>query len=183
MKLFTIFLFLLISIQNCIISYRDYPKTLPLPDKEKSKDATFVYNLPNFPQFNLGGREALKAYFDQKTQFKKTVEGVDIPRNGFLVNVKVDYRSPSKPALAFLAASTLTATLLPAWSKQDGYDIRYKLYKDGKEVKEFEYHIYRNYAQWLPLIFGIWYNGETATEKEVFEKVTEQFFKDAAEYF
>ncbi len=172
----------MLMIQNCIISYRDYPKLLPLPVSEKTKEANFVYNLPNFPQFNLGGREALKNYFENKSPFKKTIEGIDVPKTGYLVNVKVDYRSPSKPALAFLALSTMTATLIPAWSKQDGYDIKYHLFKDGKEVKVYEYHIFRNYGQWLPLILGIWYNGETATEKEVFERVTEKFFDDAKEF-
>jgi hypothetical protein len=168
--------------QNCIISYRDYPKILPLPEREKSIDIPLVYNLPNFPQFNLGGREALKNYFDKKTPFKNTAEGIDVPKTGYLVNVKVDYRSPSKPALVFLGLSAVTATILPAWSEQDGYDIAYHLYKDGKVVKVYEYHIFRNYGQWLPLILGIWYNGETATEKEVFERVTNQFFEDAKEF-
>ncbi|TGL56375.1 hypothetical protein EHQ58_17250 [Leptospira ognonensis] len=171
------------TFSGCIISYRDYPKLLPIPEREKVKDAAFVYNLPNFPQFNLGGREALKNYFDKKTPFKSTVEGVDVPKSGYLVNVKVDYRSPSKPALVFLGLSTVTATLLPAWSEQDGYDIAYHLYKDGKPVKVYEYHLFRNYGQWLPLILGIWYNGETATEKEVFERITDTFFEDAKEYF
>ncbi|MCZ8157544.1 MAG: hypothetical protein O9264_15585 [Leptospira sp.] len=183
MKNVLILIFGILFTQNCLISYRDFPKILPIPAQEKNKDAILVYNLPNFPQFNLGGREALKSYFDTKTPFKNTQEGVDVPKVGYLINVKVDYRSPSKPALVFLALSTITATFLPAWSEQDGYDVQYHLYKDGKVVKVYEYHIFRNYSQWLPLILGIWYNGETATEKEVFERVTNQFFNDAKEFF
>ena len=183
MKRILLFLLTISLFESCIISYRDYPKILPIPEREKTKDVPLIYNLPNFPQFNLGGREALKNYFDKKTPFKNTSEGVDVPKAGYLVNVKVDYRSPSKPALIFLGISTLTATLIPAWSEQDGYDIAYHLYKDGKEVKVYDYHIFRNYGQWLPLIFGIWYNGQTATEKEVFERVTDKFFDDAKEFF
>jgi hypothetical protein len=183
MKRILLLTVLAVLVHGCIISYRDYPKILPIPEREKSKEIPFVYNLPNFPQFNLGGREALKNYFDRKTPFKTTTEGADVPKSGYLVNVKVDYRSPTKPALIFLGISALTATIFPAWSEQDGYDIFYHLYKDGKEVKVYEYHIFRNYGQWLPLVLGVWYNGQTATEKEVFERVTDQFFDDAKEYF
>lgn len=178
----TLFLTFLI-LSNCIISYKDYPKILPLPSEEKTLDTQFVYVLPTFPQLNLGGREALKNYFDTKTRFKKTTEGVDVPKVGYLVNVKVNYRSPSPIATAFLGASTLTATILPAWSTQDGYDVQYILYKDGKKVGTYDYHIFRNYAQWILFIPISWYNFETATEKEVFERMTLKFFEDAKEHF
>jgi hypothetical protein len=183
MRKLSILLGFAMVLQNCLISYRDFPKILPVPEREKSKEAPLIYNLPNFPQFNLGGREALKNYFDKKSPFKNTSEGVDVPKSGYLVNVKVDYRSPSRPALIFLVLSTITATILPAYSEQDGYDIEYHLYKDGKVVKVFDYHVFRTYRQWFPLIFGIWYNGETATEKEVFERVTDKFFEDAKEFW
>ncbi|TGN06525.1 LIC12231 family lipoprotein [Leptospira ilyithenensis] len=171
------------SISNCLISYRDYDKIPPVPAQEKQYDSEFVYGLPTFPQFNLGGREALKTYFDSKSPFKKTTEGSDIPRNGYLVNVKVNYRSPSTPALAFITLSALTATILPAWSKQDGYDIQYHLYKNGKLVQVYEYHVFRNYTQWILLSFLVWVNLDSATEKEVFERVTNQFFDDAKSHF
>jgi hypothetical protein len=173
----------LIVLSNCLISYKDYPKILPLPSEEKTLDTPFVYGLPTFPQLNLGGREALKNYFDQKTRFKKTVEGVDVPKVGYLVNVKVNYRSPTPVATAFLGVSTLTATFLPAWSTQDGYDVQYILYKDGKKVGTYDYHIFRNYAQWILFLPISWYNFETATEKEVFERMTLKFFEDAKEHF
>lgn len=168
---------------NCLISYKDHPKILPLPSEEKTNDTNFVYALPTFPQMNLGGREALKNYFQNKTRFKNTVEGVDVPKSGYLVNVKVNYRSPSPEATVFLGISTLTATLLPAWSTQDGYDVQYLLYKDGKKVGTYDYHIFRNYAQWLLFIPISWYNFETATEREVFERTTLKFFEDAKEHF
>ncbi|MDF3819808.1 hypothetical protein P3G55_07860 [Leptospira sp. 96542] len=171
------------SFTNCIISYKNYPKVLPLPAQEKTIDKPLVYILPTFPQLNLGGREALKTYFETKSPFKNTMEGTEVPKSGYLVNVKVNYRSPSKEATVFLGLSTLTATILPAWSSQDGYDIEYLLYKDGKKVNSYEYHIYRNYAQWMPLALVSWYNFETATEKEVFERVSLQFFEDANEHF
>lgn len=176
-------LLILFMLSNCIISYKDYPKILPLPSEEKTLDTPFVYVLPTFPQLNLGGREALKNYFDTKTRFKKTMEGIDVPKVGYLVNVKVNYRSPSPIATAFLGASTLTATFLPAWSTQDGYDVQYILYKDGKKVGTYDYHIFRNYVQWILFIPISWYNFETATEKEVFERMTLKFFEDAKEHF
>jgi hypothetical protein len=168
---------------NCIISYRDYPKIPPIPSAEKTSEKIFVYALPTFPQLNLGGREGLKYFFENKTMFKKTTEGNEVPKSGYLVNVKVNYRTPSKEASVFLALSTLTATILPAWSNQDGYDVEYKLYKDGKNVGNYNYHIFRSHAQWLPLALVSFYNFETATEKEVFERVSLQFFEDAKEHF
>ncbi len=182
-KIAGVLLIFISLITNCIISYRDYPKIPPIPALEKTYDKNFVYALPTFPQLNLGGREALKDFFENKTQFKKTVEGNEVPKSGYLVNVKVNYRSPSKEAMVFLAISTLSATLLPAWSNQDGYDVEYILYKDGNKVGTYEYHIFRNHAQWLPLAFVSFFNFETATEKEVFERVSLQFFEDAKIHF
>lgn len=174
---------LLIVLGNCLIDYKGYEKADALNIQKKIYDKKLVYNLPYFPQFNLGGKEALETYFQIKTPFKTTEAGENIPKDGYLVNVQVQYKSPTTSALVFLAASTLTATILPAFSRHDGYDIRYTLYKDGKEMETFAYTIERDYGQWLPLIFVIWLNQDTATERSVFERVTETFFKDASKYF
>jgi len=168
---------------NCLIDYKGYEKADVLNSQKKIYDKKLVYNLPYFPQFNLVGKEALENYFQVKTPFKTTEAGTKVPTDGYLVDVKVDYESPTTPALVFLAASTLTATILPAWSQHDGYDIRYVLYKDGKEMETFAYTVERNYAQWFPLFFVIWMNNDTATEKSVFERVTKTFFDDASKYF
>jgi len=174
---------LLTVLGNCLIDYKGCEKADALNIQKKIYDKKLVYNLPYFPQFNLGGKEALETYFQIKTPFKTTEAGENIPKDGYLVNVQVQYKSPTTPALVFLAASTLTATILPAFSRHDGYDIRYTLYKDGKEMETFAYTIERDYGQWLPLIFVIWLNQDTATERSVFERVTEIFFKDASKYF
>lgn len=168
---------------NCLIQYKDYTKQEPLSAEKKIYDKKLVYNLPYFPAFNLGGKEAMETYFRVKTPFKNTREGVEIPNDGYFVNVKVDYKSPSQPALVFLTISSLTATALPAWSMHDGYEIRYELYKDGEEVEIFTYRVERQYAQWLPLVLVVWLNEKTASEKSVFERVTKQFFSDAEKYF
>jgi hypothetical protein len=176
-------LFSIILSANCLIDYKDFPKADPLNESQKVNEKKLVYNLPYFPAFNLGGREAMEFYFSSKTQFKNTEMGTEVPLDGYFVDVKVDYISPTPPALVFLTASTLTATLLPAWSFHDGYSIRYDLYKDSKKVETFSYKVERKYGQWLPLIFVIWLNVETSTEKSVFERTTQQFFKDANSYF
>jgi len=175
--------FVVVFFANCIISYRDFPQAPPSPSLEKKSDAVFFYMLPTFPQLNLGGREALKEFFDNKTPFRKTQEGNEVPKSGYLVNVKVNYRSPSKSAVVFLGLSTITATILPAWSNQDGYDLEYILYKNGTQVSSFQYHIYRNYYQWLPIALASWYNLQTASEREVFERITAKFFEDARANF
>lgn len=174
---------LLFFTTHCIIGYKDYPKIPPVPDLEKKIDANLVYALPTFPQLNLGGREALKNFFETKTPFKKTIEGLEVPKQGYLVNVKVTYRSPSTAAAVFLGISTVLATLPPAWSKQDGYDLEYILYKNGNKVGTYQYHIYRDYYQWIGLALFAWYNFETASEKEVFERISIKFFEDAKEHF
>lgn len=168
---------------NCLIDYKNFPKADPLNASQKVYEKKLVYNLPYFPAFNLGGREAMETYFSDKTPFKNTEMGTEVPLDGYFVNVKVDYVSPTTPALLFLTASTLTATLLPAWSFHDGYSIRYELYKNSKQVETFSYRVERKYGQWLPLVFIVWLNVETSTEKSVFERTTEQFFKDANAYF
>jgi hypothetical protein len=168
---------------QCLIDYKDYPKVEPLPSEKKLYDKKLVYNLPYFPQLNLGGKEAMETYFQVKTPFKVTENGVDVPNDGFLVDVRVDYRSPSTPAAVFLTLSTLTATLLPAWSEHDGYEIKFALWKNGKKVEDFEYSVERKYYQWAPLALLVWHNANTASEKSVFERVTKQFFEDAKKHF
>lgn len=168
---------------NCVIDYKDYPKQSPLVSNAKDIPKKLVYNLPYFPAFNLGGREALEDFFQNKTRFAKTEMGTEVPLDGYFVDVKVNYRSPTTPALVFLAASSLTATLLPAWSLHDGYDIRYELYKDGKKAQVFSYQVERLYGQWIFALPFIWLNWDTATEKSVFERVSQQFMEDAKSYF
>jgi hypothetical protein len=97
--------------------------------------------------------------------------------------LKLTTAHPAHQLLVFLTASTLTATILPAWSMHDGYDIRYVLYKDGKEVETFSYQVERKYAQWFIILPIIWMNNDTASEKSVFERLTETFFKDAKKHF
>jgi len=184
-KVFNYFGFITILgvLTGCLIDYRDYPKAEPLSTSRKAYDKVLVYNLPYFPAFNLGGKEAMETYFRVKSPFKNTEPGVQIPRDGYFVDVKVDYRTPTTPAILFLTLSTLSATILPAWSLHDGYNIRFTLWKDGKEMETFSYDVERRYVQWLPLALVVWLNTDTATEKSVFERVTKQFFQDAERYF
>lgn len=182
MKRFFFLIFPILFVTNqCYILYPSYPKQSNIPAMEKTIDEPLAYNLPNFPRMNLGGRDALKEYFDFKTAFKNVKENNVVPANGYLVDVKVDWESPSNVAVGFLALSTITLTLLPAWSQEEGYSVRYILYKSGAEPKTFKYRIYRNYYQFFFLLPFVPLNLETSTEREVFQKLTEKFFSDAVE--
>jgi hypothetical protein len=60
---------LFLTSSNCLIDYKEFPKVDTLNSQMKIYDKKLVYNLPYFPQFNLGGKEALETYFQVKDSF------------------------------------------------------------------------------------------------------------------
>jgi hypothetical protein len=191
LKIFTT-IFALFGLVGCISTYPDHPKHNLVP-MEKTIDQTLYYSITDFPDFipgreggGLGGRKGIVDYINNNSPFKKAQELrpgndglVDITNKTHYVNIKIEWNSPSTVSKVFLALSTLTATILPAWSHEDGYDFKYILYRNGKEVKQYRYSLKRSYYQQLFLGLFYWMNNNYFTEEEVFQKITESFFTEA----
>ncbi|PJZ44572.1 LIC12231 family lipoprotein [Leptospira brenneri] len=181
-----IFLFVL-TFSSCITSYRDYP-TIDAPTKSSSPSKLkLFYHLEPFPILEFGGYAALKSVFKTKlnSQFNETEEIFDpkvIPQKGIYCRVVTQWAPVSAQTLIFGYLSIATATLLPAWSSNEGFDVTYSLYKDGQKVKDFTYTPRRSVFLWLFSLPVIWVNLFTASEEEVFKATSYQFIEDAKPY-
>jgi hypothetical protein len=67
------------------------------------------------------------------------------------------------------------------WSTKDGYTVIFDVYKDGQQVKSFDYETRRTTFTWLLALPFIWVNLFTTSEEKAFRLIGKQFFQDAAE--
>jgi len=131
----------------------------------------------------FGGARDIKTVFKSNSPFKEVEYVTMKPGKGWFVNVKVDSRPPSVPAMIFGYLSIQTLTILPVWSTKDGYNVIYEIFKDGERVKSFSYRIKRHVFVWLPLLPFAWVNFMTYHESDAFKATTYQFFIDSQKIF
>lgn len=178
--IYNIISFLLIfSILGCI-TYRNFPyEKVGKPPKKTYN--TLYYKIAGGTIF--GGRKGLRKVFKKNSPFNKSERIKKIPGNGLFVNVVVEQIMPSGAALIFGYLSLSTLTIIPVWSTEDGYDVYYELYLNGKKIKVFDYEIRRKGFVWIVMIVAAWVNIFTYSEEEAFEATAYQFFDDANSFF
>ncbi|TGL88807.1 hypothetical protein EHQ68_09230 [Leptospira congkakensis] len=178
-----LFLFIL-TFSSCVTSYRDYP-LIDTPSKfSNASKSKLYYHLEPFPILEFGGYTALKSFFrtNLKSKFSETEEISDpktIPAKGVYCKVSTQWIPISAPSLIFGYISVATATILPAWSSKEGFDVTYSLYKDGQKIKDFNYSTRRSIFLWIFALPAIWVNLLTSSEEEVFKAMSYQFIEDA----
>lgn len=188
MKLLHFFFLFLFTFASCITSYRDYPRIESTSKPAGVSKNKLYYHLTPFPILEFGGYAALKSYFKNNISqnFSDSEEIIDpkvMPPKGMYCKVTTQWAPVSAPALIFGYISIATATFLPAWSRNDGYDVTYTLYKDGQKIKEFNYSTRRSVFLWMFALPVIWVNVFTSSEEEVFKAMSAQFVEDAKPYF
>jgi len=168
-----------VLLSSCIVVYRDFPvERIGKPPESRSYDLLFYHINPfSFP--NEGGKEALHSVFNNQTPFANTADVTEIPPRGVFCLVDVEWRSPDTTASFFHYLSVATMTVLPSWSVQEGYKVRYYLYIDGANRKTFEYKITRKTGLWLGLLPVSWLNWFSYSQAEALEATSFQFFEDA----
>ncbi len=170
---------LFLALQGCIATYRDFPiqgLERRAPQGEYTK---LSYNIKRFDILDMGGYEKLREVF-RKADFLEEADNVATMKSGgTYVEVETKWKPLSLPALVFGYISVSTLTLLPAWSTQDGYLVKYRLFVNGKEEKVFTYEITRKAGVWLLFLPLAWVNLFTYSEADAFEATAYQFFQDA----
>jgi len=176
--------FLSILILNGCVSYGNYPKVESFESKKEYPH--LKYTLSGTKGWG-GGSRSLEETLKLEGNFKSIEKlGTNLETNletkeetGLFINAKTHAIAPSIPAMAFGYASYATATFLPFWSTQDGYEITFEVYNDGKRLKNYNYSSNRRTFVWMPMIVLVWVNYFTPSEKDVFAAITRQFLIDA----
>ena len=169
-----------ISLSGCAVHYKD----LSYRDQAFIKESPIeklTYRIKDLPVF--ASNDGLQAIEDALTNSKISASseeyyGKDVYDEGFYVFVEPLYKPPGAPATVFGYISVSTLTLLPAWSNEDGYRIRYSVYQDGEIVKTFQYDRERFLALWLLVLPFAWVNLFTTSEYDAFYSATNEFLTD-----
>lgn len=168
---------------SCITTYRDFPTTMVGRKPENKRNSTLYYQIKPFPILDFGGEKALNDVFKHKSIFANTEAVSEIPREGIYCLVETQWMPLSMPALIFGYISIIYLTILPAWSTQEGYVVRYHLFVNGEKKETFEYEITRKTGLWIVFLPFAWINFLTYSEAEAFEATAYQFFEEASPIF
>lgn len=163
----------------CITTYRDFPETALHQTLPPKRDGVLYYTIQKFPILDAGGFHALNKGFRENAFFSETVKAQEPPTKGTYCLVEVEYKPLSLPALIFGYLSVSTLGLIPAYSGNDGYWVRYQVFFDQQRIKTYEYQVTRKFGLWLFLLPFAWINLATYSEEDVFTATTHQFFLDA----
>jgi hypothetical protein len=129
----------------------------------------------------FGGGEALREAFPKLSPFARTEPLSAPPERGVFCRVTSERRAPSVASGVAAYVSYALLFLIPFWS-EEGYVVRYQVYRDGDEKKIFEYPIARKAFVWLLALPVSWVSLLTPSEKDAFEATAKQFFVDMMPY-
>lgn len=174
---------LMMTLTGCIATYRGFPEDAIGRKQTPGTCDVMYYNVKKFDILDSGGYNKLQEYF-QTTPICKTMKQADeMPQNGIYLEIEEKWKPMSMPALIFGYISVSTLTILPAWSSQDGYIVKYNLYQDGQKKETYRYEITRKGGLWLGLLPFAWINAFTYSEEDAFSATASQFWADAHPYF
>ncbi|HEY5649015.1 MAG TPA: hypothetical protein VIU33_05920 [Nitrospiria bacterium] len=115
------------------------------------------------------GPDLIRSVLEKKAPFINTHEVSQAPSSGVYCRVDILPRTPGKAASFFGFVSLFSLGAIPSWSVEEGYDIHYLLYVDGRFRGNFEYRIKRKRGLWLGLVPFIWLNLLTRDEEDAVE--------------
>ncbi|EQA37231.1 hypothetical protein LEP1GSC047_4020 [Leptospira inadai serovar Lyme str. 10] len=166
---------------NTCIDYHQFPEEFihKAPEKTTGKSILY-YKIENGTIFK--GKNRLKEIFAKETPFSETISTANPPAKGLFVRVQIESVPPSIPAILFGYFSMATLTILPAWSREDGYDVEFQISKDGSPVKSYTYPIRRKVFAWILMLPVVWINASTYNEQEAFAAITNKFFADSKDF-
>jgi len=169
----------LIQTQGCVTYESIYDSnTEPRPQLSQ---LTGGYRIKGGTIFS--GEKSLKKSFQSPfSMFSDLERSTRINTDGFFIDVSIKTIAPSAPALVFGYISFSLLGLTPVWSTEDGYEVFYEIYQDGKKLKTFVYQVSRHSAAWLPMIIISPINLSTTHEAEAFEQVINQFKTDLSTF-
>lgn len=183
MKIMGIFslAFLIMCSTGChIISYSYPDEYTTRPYIPKRKDILY-YQIFQVPQISLGDSYAkLHESFKNNGIFAQNIQVEQPPEKGIFVQVTTQSQNMSTSSLVWGYISlAMTLQILPAYSGTGGFNVKFHVFIDGKEMRCYEYPIRRRIFAWLPMIALLWVNLITDYETDAFSAVTNKFFVEA----
>ena len=162
MRLFT----LLISFfffSDCLIRYPEFPMEYQNRKPAGKTQKKMYYRVRTSMNIDMaGGLSQLKQSILQDSPYEmeeyvyidpQTSEQRDkVPEKGLFIDAKLNYTPPSVLSFIFGYVSVATLTILPAWSREDGYNVDYTIFKDGQIVKKYSYRVRREAYLWAGLL-------------------------------
>ncbi len=168
----------ILFLTSCV-TYKGYP-TIDDSNNATTYDKLY-YKISGSTIFS--GKKNLAESFNDLAPFKEVERAEKAPGTETFVEIHIQNIAPSGAALVFGYISYSFLTIIPSWSLEDGYEVRYDIYQDGQMQKSLYYQFNRNSLFWLPILPFIWVNLSTPSEYDALAAVTKQFFIDAATYF
>src|SRR5689334_13228972 len=122
---------LLLSLTGCVTTYRDFPVDALGQRPKPGTCNVMYYNVQRLNILDMGGYNQIQNVFKNAGVCRKMVPVDEYPEKGLYVEVVTKWKPLTMPALIFGYISVSTLTLLPAWSTNDGYDVKYNVYING----------------------------------------------------
>ncbi|MBI1823840.1 MAG: hypothetical protein HYR80_07005 [Nitrospirae bacterium] len=125
LAMFLIFATLGESLGGCVITYRNFPEEALHQHEFKKEDEKLYYTVQRFPILEAGGFNALKSAFRTNRMFSETINVEEPPEKGLYTSVEVKWEPLSLPSLIFGYLSVATFTLIPAYSGNEGFLVKF----------------------------------------------------------
>ncbi len=182
------FLACTLALTSCLVTYKDFPSVdrQSSPTQRKTFPIYYHVNFPSelpsrfgVPFGSLGLRHELERAFEENQVFADAIIALLQKERGIYCAVAVTVNPRSVLADWFLFFSGRMLLLLPVYSGEGGYLVRYWLYIDKQLKKTYRYEITEERLVWLGLLPFVWVNFFTASQKDAFLATAHQFFHDA----
>ncbi len=167
----------------CVSTWSEYPRAAgavhasPTPTYRQ----TLYYDIAGAKGL-FGGSEALRDALREDTPFARVERRSEPPTRGLFCGIQAERRGPNVASGVAAYISYALLFTIPFWSTE-GYTVRYQLYSDGEEQKNFEYDLARKSFFWIVALPFSWISLITPSERDAFEATVHQFYADATPYF
>ncbi len=182
------FLACTLALTSCLVTYKDFPSVdrQSSPTQRKTFPVYYHVNFPSelpsrwgVPFGSLGLRHELERAFEENQVFTEAIIAPTPPPRGVYCSVTETVKSRAGLVNVFEQFSGQLLLLLPVYSGEGGYLVRYWLYIDKQLKKTYRYEITEERFLWLGLLPFIWVNFFTPSAKEAFLGTANQFFHEA----
>ena len=123
--------------------------------------------------------EPLRRAFAENQMFTETIPAQKPPAIGRFCAVDIATTPHSKEYFFAQHFQLGFAGLIPSYSGESGFIMKYDLYIDGNLKKTYQYEVKRRLWVWLGFLPFLWVNALTPSQGEAVGSTASQFFHDA----
>ncbi len=188
------------ALASCITTYRDFPVEAPQPGVVAPKEAPLYYHVKSFLRvalldpdvpsyYDLLNHSLAETYvvqaFKENPVFPHVMDSFVPPRKGLYCSVEMALKPESTMAKAWPGSLHLSSYaipplfVLPTYTGQGGYSLKYSLYVDQELKKVYSYQVTVKAWLWMGLLPFTWGNLFTYSAEDAFRATAARFFIDA----